>query len=275
MNPELSVVVATFRRPTELVEAVRSALAQKDVRIEVLVVDDSPEGSARAAIERLGDRRVRYLKMPWPSGGRPSRVRNVGWPRTLAPIVHFLDDDDRVPPGTYRKMLDVFRAHPERGVVFGRVEPFGDDPGAVDLERRRFAQAYRRARDAQQIGSRHLMVANVLFLHSFLITSACMIRRTCLEHIGGYDPDMRVFEDLDMYAHAIRRFGCAFLDDVVLEYRISPSSLMHSDSTRSIVNDAYRAMHARYLRAWGRAEFFAMKLFARGVLRAGYVLLGA
>ncbi len=275
MNPELSVVVPTFRRPTQLLEALSSALEQEDVRIEVLVVDDCPEASARAVVERLGDRRVRYVKMPWPSGGRPARVRNFGWPRTSAPIVHFLDDDDRVPQGAYRRMLDAFRAHPERGVVFGRVEPFGEDHDAIDAERRRFGTAYRRARHAEQLGSRHLMVANVLFLESFLITSACMIRRTCLEQIGGYDPDIRVFEDLDMYAHAIRRFDCAFLDEVVLEYRISPGSLMHGDSMRSIVDESYRAMHARYLRVWGRAEFFAMKLFARSVLRAGYVLLGA
>jgi len=47
-TPEIAVVVPTFRRPTQVVEAVASALAQDGVTVEVFVADDSPEGSARA-----------------------------------------------------------------------------------------------------------------------------------------------------------------------------------------------------------------------------------
>ncbi len=267
------MVISTFRRPAQLVEAARSALAQEDVWVEVLVVDDSPEGTARRAVQSLCDTRVRHVRMPSPSGGKPARVRNVGWPRARAPFVHFLDDDDRVPPGTYRSMLEAFRSHPSRGVVFGRVAPFGVDPGVVDAERARFEQAYRRARLGQAIDSRHFMVANVLFLRSFLLTSACMIRRECVEALGGWDPDMAVFEDVEFYARAIRCFGCVFLDEVVLEYRISPRSIMHGDLGRPELDDAYARMHERYRRAWGRAEFFGMKLLARGVLRPLYETL--
>jgi glycosyltransferase involved in cell wall biosynthesis len=270
MSPDVSVVVSTFRRPAQLVEAVRSALAQEDVWVEVLVVDDDGSDDARRAVQRLCDTRVRYVRMPSPSGGKPARVRNVGWPRTRAPLVHFLDDDDRVPPGAYRSMLEAFRAHPDRGVVFGRVSPFGVDARAVEAERARFEHAYRRARLARAIDSRHFMVANVLFLRSFLITSACMIRRECVEALDGWDPDMAVFEDVDFYARAIRRFGCVFLDEVVLEYRISPSSIMHGDLGRPELEGAYARMHERYKRAWGSAEFFGMKLLARGVLRPLY-----
>ena len=268
MSPDISVVVSTFRRPAQLARAVRSALEQHDVEVELLVVDDCPDASARGATESFRDARVRYLRMPQPSGRRPARVRNCGWPRGSAPIVHFLDDDDLVVPGAYKRMLDAFHASPDRGVVFGRVEPFGDDPSVVARERALFEHAYRRARLARRIGSRHFMVANVLFLHSFLITSACMIRRECLDALGGYDPDIAVVEDLDLYAHAIRRFGCVFLDEVVLDYRISNDSLIHSCAHRPVIEAAYRRMHERYRDAWGAAELIAMKLLARGPLRA-------
>src|SRR5262249_9697815 len=99
MPPDISVVIPTFRRPRELVDAVHSALAQTGFSIEVLVVDDSPEGSAREAIAALDDPRVSYLKRSVPSGGSPALVRNDGWPRTSGRFVHFLDDDDRVAPG--------------------------------------------------------------------------------------------------------------------------------------------------------------------------------
>ena len=267
MQPDVSVVISTFRRPRQLVEALGSALAQLDVDLEVVVVDDSPEGSARSAVEGVGDPRVRYLQMPAPSGGKPSRVRNHGWPHTTGHFVHFLDDDDRVPQGTYRTMIEALRKHPDRGVVFGRIDPFGDDPRAIRAEQSFFRQTYRRARLAGRLGSRRVMVANMLFLKSFLVTSACMIRRECIESVGGYDPDIAVVEDLDFFGRVIRRFGCVFLDEVVLEYRISANSLMHGDTGHSQVVDAYQKMHRRYREAWGVSEFLGLKLLARGLLQ--------
>src|SRR5688500_13349027 len=97
--PEVSVIVPTFRRPQPLVEAVRSALAQEGPSVEVLVLDDSPEGSAREPLlAAIDDRRLRYLRQERPSGGNPGLVRNAGWPLTRGRYLHFLDDDDRLQP---------------------------------------------------------------------------------------------------------------------------------------------------------------------------------
>src|SRR5258706_4723590 len=126
LSTDISVVIPTFRRPHTLTEAVLSALAQDGVTLEVVVVDDCPDGSAGAAIAALGDPRVSYFRNPQPTGGKPAVVRNLGWPRATGRLVHFLDDDDIVPPGHYRAVLEAFAQHPSVGVVFGRIEPFGD-----------------------------------------------------------------------------------------------------------------------------------------------------
>jgi len=44
---DVSVIVPTHRREKLVVRAVASALAQRDTRLEVLVLDDTDEGSAR------------------------------------------------------------------------------------------------------------------------------------------------------------------------------------------------------------------------------------
>jgi glycosyltransferase involved in cell wall biosynthesis len=41
---DFSVVIPTFRRPIELIEAISSVLRQHDATIEILVIDDAPEG---------------------------------------------------------------------------------------------------------------------------------------------------------------------------------------------------------------------------------------
>src|SRR5690348_15214860 len=99
--PEVSGVVPTFRRPMLRRTALESALDQHGAAAEVIVRDDSPERSAEPVVSSLGDPRVRYLPNPQPTGGFPSIVRNLCWPKASGNFIHFLDDDDIVPPGYY------------------------------------------------------------------------------------------------------------------------------------------------------------------------------
>ncbi len=268
MAVDVSVVIPTFRRPRELAEATKSALAQGNagIAVEVIVVDDSPEGSGRDAIAGLDDARVTYLRNPAPTGGRPGAVRNLGWPRARGAIVHFLDDDDVVPPGHYAALKAAFAARPDVGVVFGRVEPFGDE-AQLAHEREFFATAARRARSSVWLGPKVGLAAQMFFLATLFVCSAGAVRRECLEPLGGFDEKLRLMEDTDFYGRAIRRFGAHFLDRVVLNYRIG-LSLMHSPAAdRAALAESYQRIHAKYRAEWGALDFYAMKALARTVLK--------
>jgi GT2 family glycosyltransferase len=262
----VATVIPTFRRPQPLVEAIRSVLAQK-VDVEIVVVDDSPEQSARDAVASLNAREVTYLPNPTPTGGWPSRVRNLGWPKTSAPFIHFLDDDDLVPEGHYLRALEAMRRHPDAGVVFGRIAPFGDSD-ALEHEVRFFNDSADRARRCARFGPRWAFAAEQLFNSPLLVCSASLARRSVVERIEGFDPQVRLAEDVDYHARAFRVGGAAFIEETTLHYRISASSLMHSNHDLSQVQASYTHMFSRYQRTWGRADFTALKLFARTVLKA-------
>jgi GT2 family glycosyltransferase len=268
LPPEISVVVPTFRRPALVVEAVRSALAQEGVEVEVTVVDDSPEGSAEAPIASLADPRLSYHRMSSPTGGRPALVRNQGFKLTRGPLVHFLDDDDRVEPGAYADVARAFRVRPRCGVVFGRVEPFGAEPGVLEHEHEVFNRAAHHARIYQRLRSRRLPVAHTYFCGPLFVNSACLVRREAVEAVGGYDPEIAVTEDLDFFTRAIRAAGFAFLDRVILQYRIGSGSLMdvHRHGSAQTLA-ASRRMYAKYRARHGRGEFLALHVLAKLVLR--------
>ncbi len=264
---DISVVIPTFRRQTQLIQAIDSVLAQ-NVSLEIIVVDDSPEGSARETVERYNDPRVSYVKREPPSRGKPALVRNSGGQLAQGRFVHFLDDDDRVAAGYYQTAIHTFNTHPHIGVVFGRIEPFTDDAAAnIDHEMLFFTDAARRANLASRSGSRHWLVANLLFKHTVLVNSACMIRREHITTLGGYDDTLGLNEDVDFYCRAVRRFGFRFINSVVLHYRINADSLMHGRSDDSKLIDAYQKMYARYRATHGAVELLALKLFARTVLK--------
>ena len=265
---DVSVVIPTFRRQELLKEAISSALRQVDVSVEIIVVDDSPEGSAHEAVAGLQDPRIRYVKSAAPSGGRPALVRNHGAEMATGRFVHFLDDDDRVADGYYRDAVAAFDSRPKSGVVFGQIQPFSEpDSTSLASEREFFDTAARRTKRWSRWGSRWPVVAHLLFMPTLLVNSACIIRREHVQRLGGYDPKIALNEDVDFFCRAIRHFGVHFLDQVVVHYRILPNSLMHGRTGNQKLIDSYQRMYARYRETHGGAELLAMKIFARTVMR--------
>jgi GT2 family glycosyltransferase len=271
MSIDFSVVIPTYRRRRELLEAVASVLSQAGVTLEILVVDDCPQGTAREDIEDLHDDRVTYLRNPHPTGGIPSIVRNLGWPRAKGCFVHFLDDDDIVPEGHYAAVKAAFERHPDVGLVFGHIEPFGVGPEKqLQHERRYFAEAARRAAACRRFGSRWAFTSQMLFDRAILVCSAGVVRRECVARVGGFDPNIRLMEDAEFYARVMRECGAFFLDKVALRYRIGSPSLLHAPDPPPAhlqeKRDCHRRMQSRYRTERGRVEFYSLALFARTVL---------
>jgi GT2 family glycosyltransferase len=272
MSVDISVVIPTFRRPKQLGEAITSVLGQTGVSMEIIVVDDSPEGSAQAVVACVDNASVRYVKNPTPTGGVPSAVRNLGWSLAQGALIHFLDDDDIVPEGHYAAVMKIFSEHPEIGVVFGRIEPFGNAPETqLRHERQFFSDAARRALLCSRFGPKLAFTASMLFRRTLLISSAGVIRRDCVRRVGGFDPRIRIGEDVDFYARAIRCGGAYFMDRVSLKFRVSNPSLMHSltpDETEARqLREARQRTHAGYRAERGAFEFYLLKAFAHSALR--------
>jgi len=264
--PDISTVIATYRRPQTLVEAIDSVLAQTGPTIEIIVVDDDPQRSAEGIVKRF-DGKVTYLPMPAWSQKRPALVRNTGWNKASGKYIHFLDDDDRVPPGTYQAVFTALESKPDAGMAFGMVEPFGDDEEILEYQREYFANAAKRARMAQRFGSRRMMVANMLFKPTVLVNSACMIRRECVAKLNGFDTECVVVEDVDFYIRAIRNFGFIFLERVVLHYRTGAPSLMTDlNNNRPVVN-SYDRIYQNYRKRFGATELLFLKIMTRIFLR--------
>ncbi len=240
--------------------------------MEVFVIDDSPEGSAEAAVKDLGDARISYSKNPNPTGGIPSIVRNMGWPMARGRYVHFLDDDDIVTEGHYAAVKKAFAAHPTIGLVFGRIEPFGDSPSAqLDHERQYFADAARKASLSGRFGSRFAFTGRMLFDKALLVCSSSVIRRECVARLGGFDPTIRLMEDAEYHVRAMREFGVLFLGRTAIRYRIGSPSLMHSPNPTEAQKQDERLgtkkMLLKYRKERGFIEFYSLALFTRSILR--------
>ncbi|WP_157664776.1 glycosyltransferase family 2 protein [Bordetella genomosp. 9] len=124
--PIASILIPAVK-PTYLERAIRSALLQSLRDIEILVGDDTPDGSLAHVVERFHDSRLRYFHH-----GHQNAKQNAAalWRRANSPYVKWLHDDDVLLPLSVEVLVEALRAHPDSRLAFhGRV--FIDDTGAV------------------------------------------------------------------------------------------------------------------------------------------------
>jgi glycosyltransferase involved in cell wall biosynthesis len=265
MAIDVSVIIPTFRRELQLLEAIGSVLGQSGVSLEIIVVDDSPEGSARTAVASIPDSRVRYVLADVPSNGFPALPRNQGAALAQGRFLYFLDDDDILKEDTLRVMSEALDGAPHAGMAFGVVEPFGTDEGSLRHNKEYFARARKLALRLQHHRD---LSASLVFNTTILVNSACMGRREAFLAAGGYDAEIPVCEDTDLWARIAHTSGHVFLDRPVVRYRTGAPSLMHNLKANDEKLDiSYRRIQAKYRERQGPLKFLARKVWARALFR--------
>jgi succinoglycan biosynthesis protein ExoO len=97
--------MAAWQAEERLAASVTSALAQQDVALEVIVVDDASRDGTRAAAERLAaaDPRVRVLGLE--RNGGPAAARNAALDAARGDWVAVLDADDAMRPDRLARLM--------------------------------------------------------------------------------------------------------------------------------------------------------------------------
>jgi glycosyltransferase involved in cell wall biosynthesis len=106
--PQVSVVIATHNRRRLLTQALDSALAQRGVDLEVVVVENGSTDGTPGWLRSLDDPRVRPVISERPLGA--TGARNEGLRAARGEWVGFLDDDDLWSPGKLRAQLDALES---------------------------------------------------------------------------------------------------------------------------------------------------------------------
>jgi glycosyltransferase involved in cell wall biosynthesis len=209
-TPDVTVVIPTKDRPQLLPTTLASVLAQRDVAIEVVIVDDGsdpPLAAAQLAI--LEDERVTLVRHERPGG--VAAARNAGIERAQADWVATLDDDDLWHPDKLRRQLAAAReAHAVWsfcGAVHFLPGPrawFVHRPAHLDMVRRRLPHE-------------NLVPAG---------SSNVLVRRDTYEQIGGFDTDLVHLADWNAWCALLRVGPPAIVDETMVAYRLHGSNMV-------------------------------------------------
>ena len=171
------MILPTYDRRELVTGAVKSILKQSFSDFELIVVDDGSTDGTREALAGL-DPRLRYV---WQENAGVSPARNRGLELARAPIVAFLDSDNRWLPDHLTVLVEMLQRAPE--AVLATTCPDFIFRGAQ-------RSCHTELRDLRG------RITACGRLAGFL--SCVAVRREALAAIGGFDERIRAYEDSDL-----------------------------------------------------------------------------
>jgi glycosyltransferase involved in cell wall biosynthesis len=196
--PLVSVIIPCWNGEQFLSEAISSALAQTHERVEVIFVDDGSSDKS-LQIAQLHP----TVKILSQANSGVSIARNSGFRESTGDFIIFLDADDRLEPEAVEMHLNAFTKMISASMVYGSNRIIGPDGNTLGLN--------------LQI-EREFSWRDVL-MGVTPTPSQSMFRRSAIELAGGFDPNVRLGEDFDLYLKVtnIRPGYCH--KSIVVDYR--------------------------------------------------------
>ena len=94
LKPDISYLVAAHNAAPWIESAIRSALSQRGVRVEVIVADDASSDTTLAIVGRLAAEDARVISISRPISGGPAAARNSALMHARGEWIGILDADD-------------------------------------------------------------------------------------------------------------------------------------------------------------------------------------
>ncbi|MEA5521452.1 glycosyltransferase [Limnoraphis robusta] len=201
-TPLVSVIIPVYNGSRYLSQAVESVLSQTDCQFEVIVVDDGSTDNTSEILQHYSDR-IRYF---FQKNQGVAAARNRGIQEAKAEFIALLDQDDLFLPDKLAEQIACFETFSEVGFVnsgwrlidregnpISDIEPWHNLPN-LDLQ--------------------------TLIIHSPILPSSMMFRRTWWEKVGGFDSRFNGVDDAEfVWRLAVAGCQAIWLQKITVEYR--------------------------------------------------------
>ncbi len=183
-QPLVTVITPAYNVGPYIREAIESVKAQTETRFEYLVIDD---GSTDDTVSEIlaafdGDPRMRLIQNDHRGG---AQARNTGIEQAQAPLISFLDGDDRWHPEKLAHQIHVLdHLGPEYGVVFSRSRLMSEDGLIIGLQKSRPGR-----HDLDDLLAENCPPRN---------GSSLLFRKSCFDEAGMFDPSFVSSTDFDV-----------------------------------------------------------------------------
>jgi glycosyltransferase involved in cell wall biosynthesis len=216
VGASVAVIMTCYNEGQYIGDAVRSVLDQTWAsRIkEIVIADDGSQEETLTVLREIEgwDSRITIIYGKGGVGLPGQRCRAIEM--TQAPIIAILDGDDIWVPEKLERQLPIIESNQDCGIVYSDFFTFPEKDISVA----------RRAGVLDISGAANASVT--YFLNDPpIIPSTILIRRAAYEASGGFNPEVRIFEDTDFYLRIAKMVGFALVNEPLLYKRNRVSSI--------------------------------------------------
>ncbi len=215
MTDLVSVIIPSYNCSSTITRAIDSVLSQKNVILEVIVVDD---GSTDDTIAKLETYSSSITVITIKNSG-PATARNTGITASNGNFIAFLDADDEWLPYKLSEQLKIFHDSPNVGMVSSAAEQIDADGNIVVS------------------CARHLQgtLKTLLFYENPIITSSVILRGEILRDYGAnFCEKLRLAEDWQLWIRLSAITEIVVLPRIFVRYHIHSSNLTKEFSAEEV-----------------------------------------
>lgn len=213
MIPKVSVVMASYNHGPFVGEAIRSVLSQSFTDLELVITDDGSRDDTAKVARGFVDSRIKFHAFEQNRGA--CVAMNDAIRRSSGQYVAVLNSDDYFLPGKLGRQVAFLDAHPKTGAVFG-LPRFVDETGrALSKRRHSFSGVFTAENRTRREWLRRFFSHGNCLCHPTV-----MLRRSCYDVIGLFDPLLMQLPDLDMWVRLCLGYEIHILPEELTAFRV-------------------------------------------------------
>ena len=194
--------MAVHNGKAHLASAIESILAQTYKDFEFLIVDDASTDGSGEWLAACKDRRIRVITNDRQRGLAASL--NTLIEQAAGELIARMDADDVALPERFTAQIRCLHQRPEVGVLGTRMK-FMTEKGELQGE--------------YSVPLTDGAIRWKLLLGNPFAHPTVMYRRELIKEVGGYDPEISVSQDKDLWVRLFKMTKFANLPDILLHYR--------------------------------------------------------
>lgn len=207
-QPLVSVYLVNHNYGRFIEQAIQSVLNQTMQDFELIVIDDGSSDDSRDIIERYATHEKIITIFQRNQG--LNVTNNIAIRASVGAYIMRLDADDYLDDNALAVLSGVLERRSDVGLVYPDYYHIDESGQVVDVVRRRD-------------------VAKAGLLDQPAHGACTMIRRKCLEEIGGYDETFRCQDGWDLWVRFIERYGVENVNLPLFYYRQHDSNLTRNE----------------------------------------------
>ncbi|MBX9770735.1 MAG: glycosyltransferase, partial [Candidatus Obscuribacterales bacterium] len=226
---KITIAIPTYNRDDYLRQAISSVLDEKDLDLELLIVDTASPVNVKEIVDSFNDARLKYVYYPENLGMVGAGNKCIELCETK--FLMLLADDDRLLKGGLRKLYDKLVSDEEIAAAIGSVMTI-DEAGR--------ATGKMPVTDIDQCLDGKAFYRNYLTGKITVQPTAILLRTSALRKAGNYDGLIQYCPDMDLWLRVALHGKICLIADSCGDYRIHGGTATAKYRNNAEIGRSYR-----------------------------------